>query len=427
MSEADKARGAEMSSRADRSMTLCETDNLREHAKAMLRSDATTSWTRLRGLDSERWSELLDRLDADAGVIHDRYATRAVADLASYANLTIEEHRNVALENADFLVARLRETRTPRIDEDGAVYREAGVMRAEQGVPIGHTLQAWHLYLEVFLDRARELLDDRGDDPTFLALVELTMAWAHFGMATMAQGHEAAQASLLRHAQHRLTSLIRGVLFGELTPAEIHTAALAQGIDTAAPHHAIRAQLTDSIQVADIERYLQTPGTPDSRNALIGLIDGDVCGIVRTIPEEPAPTRIGVSRAVSLREMESAFREATRVAQTAAAFARPGVQTLASLGVRSAIVGDDEVGDALVRRYVEPLDALGAMRDGMLDTIEQYFRCQSRLEPAARALHVHVNTVKYRLARFEELTGATLREPEVLLEAWWAVQRWRLA
>jgi DNA-binding PucR family transcriptional regulator len=108
------------------------------------------------------------------------------------------------------------------------------------------------------------------------------------------------------------------------------------------------------------------------------------------------------------------------------AFHRSGIQTLSSLGVRAAILGDDAVGEALVHRYIDPLHALGGMRDGMLDTIEQYFRCQSRLEPAARALHVHVNTVKYRLARFEELTGATLRDPEVLVEAWWAVQRSRL-
>jgi hypothetical protein len=397
-----------------------------DHDGTMIQTDPTTSWTRLRGLDAQRWSQLMDRLDDDTVVVHERYATRAVAELASYANLTIEEHRNVALENADYLVARLREARPPHIGEDGSVYREAGEARAEQGVPIGHTLQAWHLYLEVFLDRARERLDERDDDPTFLALVELTMAWAHFGMATMAQGHEAAQASLLRHAQHRLTSLVRGVLFGEMTPAEIHTAALAHGIDTAAPHHAIRAQLPGSVQLADVERFLQAPGTPDSRNALIALVDGDVCGIVRTLPTGRAPTRIGVSRPVSLREMESAFREATRVAQAAAAFRRSGVQTLSSLGVRAAILGDDAVGEALVARYIDPLEVLAGTRDGMLDTIEQFFRCQSRLEPAARALHVHVNTVKYRLARFEELTGATLRDPEVLVEAWWAVQRTRL-
>jgi hypothetical protein len=397
-----------------------------DDADAMVNSDPTTSWAGSRGVDAAQWSELVDRLEDDAEVVHERYAARAVAELASYANLTIDEHRHIALRNTEFLVGRLREARPPRIGEDDSVYREAGAARAAQGVPIGDILQAWHVYLEVVCERARELLDDRNDDPSFLQIVELTMAWTHFGMATMAQGHEAAQASLLRQSHHKLTSLVRGVLFGEMTAAEVHAAALAHRIDTGQPHHAIRAQLTSAIELADIERYLQASSTPETRNALIALVDGDVCGIVRTMPPGPAPTRIGVSRAASLREMETAFREATRVAQTAAAFDRSGAQTLSSLGVRAAILGDDEVGDALVRRYIDPLEVLGATRDGMLDTIEQYFRCRSRLESAARALHVHVNTVKYRLARFEELTGARLRDPEVLLEAWWAVQRTRL-
>ena len=130
----------------------------------MINSDPTTSWAGLRGVDSAQWSELVDRLEADAEVVHERYAARAVAELASYANLTIEEHRRIALRNTEFLVARLREARLPGIGEDDSVYREAGTSRAEQGVPIGDILQAWHVYLEVVCDRARELLDDRSDD-----------------------------------------------------------------------------------------------------------------------------------------------------------------------------------------------------------------------------------------------------------------------
>ena len=49
------------------------------------------------------------------------------------------------------------------------------------------------------------------------------------------------------------------------------------------------------------------------------------------------------------------------------------------------------------------------------------------LEAAARALHVHSNTLRHRLRRFEEATGATLRDPRDLVELWWALERRRLA
>ena len=50
-----------------------------------------------------------------------------------------------------------------------------------------------------------------------------------------------------------------------------------------------------------------------------------------------------------------------------------------------------------------------------------------RVEDAARALHVHPNTLRHRLRRFEEATGAALRRPTDLVELWWALERrrWR--
>ena len=37
------------------------------------------------------------------------------------------------------------------------------------------------------------------------------------------------------------------------------------------------------------------------------------------------------------------------------------------------------------------------------------------------------NTLRHRLRRFEEATGATLRDPRDLVELWWALERRRLA
>jgi DNA-binding PucR family transcriptional regulator len=50
-----------------------------------------------------------------------------------------------------------------------------------------------------------------------------------------------------------------------------------------------------------------------------------------------------------------------------------------------------------------------------------------RVEETARALHVHPNTLRHRLKRFEEATGATLRDPRHLVELWWALEHRRLA
>jgi DNA-binding PucR family transcriptional regulator len=50
-----------------------------------------------------------------------------------------------------------------------------------------------------------------------------------------------------------------------------------------------------------------------------------------------------------------------------------------------------------------------------------------RVDDTARALHVHPNTLRHRLRRFEETTGTTLRDPRHMVELWWALERRRLA
>ena len=44
-----------------------------------------------------------------------------------------------------------------------------------------------------------------------------------------------------------------------------------------------------------------------------------------------------------------------------------------------------------------------------------------KIDDTARTLHVHANTLRHRLRRFEEATGAELRDPRVVVELWWAL------
>ena len=55
---------------------------------------------------------------------------------------------------------------------------------------------------------------------------------------------------------------------------------------------------------------------------------------------------------------------------------------------------------------------------------------QGDIEFTAAALHVHGNTVKYRIRRLQELTGRPLLDPssgaavERAAHWWWALRRW---
>jgi DNA-binding PucR family transcriptional regulator len=83
-------------------------------------------------------------------------------------------------------------------------------------------------------------------------------------------------------------------------------------------------------------------------------------------------------------------------------------------------------GAEIVARYLEPLAALGRLGDELEATLRAWFDRDMRIEETARALHVHPNTLRHRLRRFEEVTDANLRRPTDLTELWWALERRRL-
>ena len=135
----------------------------------------------------------------------------------------------------------------------------------------------------------------------------------------------------------------------------------------------------------------------------------------------------GVGPPAQLADVAPAFALASRALQTAVAFGQEGTFSLADLSIRPAILADEPLGDAFAARYLEPLDALGRMGAELDTTLRAWFDQEMRIEETARVLHVHPNTLRHRLRRFEEVTGTTLRDPRHLVELWWALERRRLA
>jgi DNA-binding PucR family transcriptional regulator len=108
------------------------------------------------------------------------------------------------------------------------------------------------------------------------------------------------------------------------------------------------------------------------------------------------------------------------------AFGQEGALSLADLSIRPAILADEALGDAFAARYLEPLSGLGRIGAELETTLRAWFDAEMRVDDTARLLHVHPNTLRHRLRRFEEATGATLRDPRDLVELWWALERRRL-
>ena len=56
-----------------------------------------------------------------------------------------------------------------------------------------------------------------------------------------------------------------------------------------------------------------------------------------------------------------------------------------------------------------------------------YLASGMRVDASAKALIVHPNTLRHRLDRFQQLTGADLRKTQDVVEVWWALERRRVS
>jgi len=78
---------------------------------------------------------------------------------------------------------------------------------------------------------------------------------------------------------------------------------------------------------------------------------------------------------------------------------------------------------ALVDDVLRPvIDYDEAHGGDLLPTIRTWLEHDRQTDKAARSLHIHPNTLLYRVRRFEQITGRSLASTEVLAETWLALR-----
>jgi DNA-binding PucR family transcriptional regulator len=199
------------------------------------------------------------------------------------------------------------------------------------------------------------------------------------------------------------------------------------GVDPAREHYAVRVRPGERFDLGQIEQWLGTRPSSARPNGLVALIDGDVAGFVADRPADAAPAVCaGVAGPVPLAGIADAFRLASRALDAAVATGRTGLTEFEALGLIPAVLSDTDVGRGVVERYVRPLERDGRGGTTVLETVRLYLEHDCQVPETAAALGVHPNTVRYRVGRFEQVTGCSLRRTESIIEAWWALRRYQV-
>jgi hypothetical protein len=216
---------------------------------------------------------------------------------------------------------------------------------------------------------------------------------------------------------------LQRVMSGGLRPAEIALGGAQYGLTADGEYWAIKAGPVDRPTpglISHLERF--ATGSPAA--SLVSVADGDLIGIAarRPIPFD-AITPIAVVGPVRLSGLPKAFAEAARLLDVAKRFSKGGIIEPSTLGVLLAVANEPELGESLYDKYVlRVVRDGGTMADVLLETVDAFLGQNRGYQSTAAALHIHVNTLRHRLGRYEELVGDTFSRPEVALEAWWAMR-----
>jgi putative transposase len=131
---------------------------------------------------------------------------------------------------------------------------------------------------------------------------------------------------------------------------------------------------------------------------------------------------MGVGPLVPLRDIASSFAMASRCCDVVRRSNRSGVFGLEDLTWRLAAADQPEVTAYLRERYLAPLRSEGDFGAVLEETVRVYLAHSRNVAKTAEDLVLHVNTLRYRIRRFEELTDASLDSPDTLVELHWALE-----
>lgn len=344
---------------------------------------------------------------------------RVLRGLHSYDRVPEEDLRRSCRRNVLRVVATLEQSdQLPaEVEEDERV---SGHRRALQGVPSQAVVEAYRAVLAVLRDAFLEEATAASMD-AYTVLAATRRLWDltdRFSNVLVSARQQVEIDSARRDERQRMAFLQR-LLVGNVDPDELVAGGAVHGVLPDRQYWVLRGR-EHAARSQRLSRHLES--APASARPLVALIDDDVAGISTVRPRPLEAAVIAVAGPVTLAEVPHAFTEATRVLNVALRYGRTGVVDSSSLSVRIAVEEHTELGEQLFRRYVASLPEQGARAAELLNTVQTYLAERRSVPAAARILSVHQNTVRYRLERYQTLTGANFADTDVLVEIWWALE-----
>jgi hypothetical protein len=304
---------------------------------------------------------------------------------------------------------------------ESSIYVALGRGEAREGRTLDALLSAYRLGARVAWRRSAEQGRRAGFDPeTLTLLAEAFFAYIDQLSARSAQGYAEEQSAIAGEEAHRRRALL--AILVQTPPAE------AAAIDTAAREAGWQPPARLAAVVWRDESEQPVAGRLPLGTLAAPVDDALVCALV---PDPDAPGRPAeIERALGRRAgslgptvpWNEAWLTAARAREIHRLIAEGLLEgeglTVAEDHLAALIVhGDGALVTELARRRLAPLDERPpASRQRLRETLAAWLDHQGNVPKVADALHVHPQTVRYRLGQLRELFGDSLEDPAARFE-----------
>ncbi|MGV9762157.1 helix-turn-helix domain-containing protein [Micromonospora tulbaghiae] len=366
---------------------------------------------------------LLRDLSADPAAV-DEVARAARANSPEVARLPADEVRRQVVLLLTSGLGALERHEDPA-GRDFAEARRLGADRAAQGVSVAGLLRG----VQAGRDRAVELVVRHGraagiPDEVLLEGLLTIGRYAAAVERAVVDGHRSAERELVRTGAAARARLLRRLLRDG--PAGLPPAELTRfGLRPDGRYHCLVAAPPDPVRAYALRRQLT------ARGGLLGTVGDRLAGLLPRPPDAvPADLLTLVAPAQPLERAPAMYALCLAALATAANRRLRGLRRVTDLAGETALAAQPLLAELLRGALLGALDPADDFHRELAGTALAWLHHGQRLDQTAAALHVHPNTVRYRLRRLRELTGgppveegARCTVPETV-HWWWALRSW---
>lgn len=353
-----------------------------------------------------------------------RIVDRTYRSVPGYAGVPRDDFLARTEATFTFALGVFASGRFPTEDEF-AFDRETIRQRLREGVRAKDWIAHGRVFVDVLREEASRFGREHGyPEAEVLAGTLQIEEVGHAAVAYAGEEFERAADELLQEDEARRRRFIADLLHGALPPAAMRSGATAIGLDPAGLYRSVRIRPASRADAGELlRRVLRSEPTVAPRGAWAAL-DDDVCGISQDgAPPVIGDATAGVGPAVPLEAVASSYTVASTALETACSFGLQGPHAMEDLGVLPLVAAGGRTGEALVERFVDRVQRSGSGGEELVATVEAFLARGMQVRATAQALHLHPNSLRKRLRRYEQLTGADLGSIEDLAAVWFALKR----